>query len=482
MAEHTIAAMRRSSTMRDWLVYGYIAVTVAALLPLGSVGTAPFTLVAIAVCVLALAAAGLLGAPSRARPLFRMSLLLLAVLCGWVLMQSLDLSWAGLAHPAWKDAEPVTGPVGGAISLVPGDTPESLLRLAIPFLLFLTGLILSTSDERAAMMVRALALAGGFIAVFALVQFLFFPGTLLVMEKRHYLNSLTAVFVNRNTAATFLGLVALLLTGLVTLSLQQGALRALRDWILNGASRQSARLLRSLVLQVILLLATLTALMLTTSRAGVASTFAALFFLLPVLAANWQDQASPMRSGRRSGRLRKAARMAAAMALILVVAYALTGRAQMRAEMQGLEDGRFCIMPGLLDAIAGNWWTGTGFGTFLQAFPPYRPAECGLAGIWDRAHNSYLEALLGLGVIALAAIVSALAILLSTFVNGLRHRQKARLYPAVAIAAVILVSLHALLDFSLQIPGVALYFAALLAPLASISMARSEKTAKSRRP
>lgn len=466
--------------MRDWLVYGYIAVIVAALLPLGSVGTAPFTLVVVAVCVLALAAAGLLGAPSRAQPLFRLSLALLAVLCGWVFLQSLDLSWAGLAHPGWKDAEPVTGTVGGSISLVPGDTLESLLRLAVPFLIFLTGLVLSTSDERAAMMVRWLALAGGFIALFALVQFLFFPDTLLFMEKRHYLSSLTAVFVNRNTAATFLGLVALLLTGLVSLSLQQGALRALRDWILNGASGQSAKLLRGLLLHVTLLVVALAALMLTTSRAGVASTFAALLFLLPVLAANWQDQASQMRSGRRSGRLRKAVRVAAAMVLILVVAYALTGRAQLRAEMQGLEDGRFCIMPGLLDAISGNWWTGTGFGTFLQAFPPYRPSECGLVGIWDRAHNSYLEALLGLGVIALPAIVSALAILLSTFVSGLRHRQKARLYPAVAIAAMILVGLHALLDFSLQIPGVALYFAALLAPLASISMARSAKVAKKR--
>ncbi|MGO8388838.1 1,4-beta-xylanase, partial [Rhizobium johnstonii] len=91
----------------------------------------------------------------------------------------------------------------------------SILWVALPFFTFLTGLLLCDTDQRARKVLTGLWLTAGIIAVFGLLQFLLFPNILIVVEKRAYLDSLTAVFVNRNTAATFLGLGTLLMLTLV---------------------------------------------------------------------------------------------------------------------------------------------------------------------------------------------------------------------------------------------------------------------------
>jgi len=51
---------------------------------------------------------------------------------------------------------------------------------------------------------------------------------------------------------------------------------------------------------------------------------------------------------------------------------------------------------------------------------------------------------------------------------------------AMGIAILVLALLHSALDFSLQLPGLALFFAAALAPLASISLARTRRSRTAR--
>ncbi|MGO7544055.1 1,4-beta-xylanase, partial [Rhizobium ruizarguesonis] len=71
------------------------------------------------------------------------------------------------------------------------------------------------TDQRARKVLAGLGLSAVIIAVFGLLQFLLFPSILIFIEKHAYLDSLTAVFFNRNTAATFLGLGTLLMLTLV---------------------------------------------------------------------------------------------------------------------------------------------------------------------------------------------------------------------------------------------------------------------------
>ena len=81
---------------------------------------------------------------------------------------------------------------------------------------------------------------------------------------------------------------------------------------------------------------------------------------------------------------------------------------------------------------------------------------------WNHAHNTYLENAFELGIPAAAALVGAIGWLAWVCARSLRSRRRNALYPCLGVAATVLVGLHALLDFSLEIPAVAVTYAAIL--------------------
>jgi O-antigen ligase len=89
------------------------------------------------------------------------------------------------------------------------------------------------------------------------------------------------------------------------------------------------------------------------------------------------------------------------------------------------------------------------------------------------AHNTYLEHLVELGVPATLFYAGPL-LLFGYCLRGLFVRRRDQLFPLVAVGATVLVALHALVDFSLQIPAVAVTYAALL----GIGVAQATPSAK----
>ncbi len=152
---------------------------------------------------------------------------------------------------------------------------------------------------------------------------------------------------------------------------------------------------------------------------------------------------------------------------------------------QGVDEARLCVYASTLKAIGENWRFGTGFGTFESVFPIYREAGCGSFGsIFLRAHNIYLEGALGLGAVFAPILIGGLAHVIGNLRHGIRRRRRMRLASTLGLGAVALVALHGLVDFSLQIPGMAAYFAAYLAAVTTISLGggasgRSTKSAVS---
>lgn len=101
--------------------------------------------------------------------------------------------------------------------------------------------------------------------------------------------------------------------------------------------------------------------------------------------------------------------------------------------------------------------TGTGLGTFEDAFPLTAPA--GLSSVlWNRAHNDPLELLVTGGAIGLGLGLVAFAALLAPIRRGLRSSVGAprRAAAVAASGAVAAAGLHELLDFGLVIPANAL--------------------------
>ena len=204
-----------------WLAKAFIAAVALTVLAYGSVPEIPLNLATIAFALLAaLSLFHPIGAVAIGR-VHAAAILLLAALLVYVVLQASPFAAGDFVNGAWKSVNDLIGPVQGTISVAPGMTLDALPALAMPFLVFLSGLALFQGDAEAVMLWRALAYFGAGYAAFGILQELFLPEQLLFAQKKFYLGSLTASFVNRNTAGTFFGVALLLNLGLLFRSLRK---------------------------------------------------------------------------------------------------------------------------------------------------------------------------------------------------------------------------------------------------------------------
>ncbi len=104
-------------------------------------------------------------------------------------------------------------------------------------------------------------------------------------------------------------------------------------------------------------------------------------------------------------------------------------------------------------------WTGTGLGTFRQAFPLVQPT--GLERTWIHAHSDVLELLVTTGLIGLPVMACGLLVLVRRLwaVFQLGHRSEDRAAGLGALGAIIGTLLHSIFDFGLTLPANAFIFA-----------------------
>ncbi|MEM8960876.1 MAG: O-antigen ligase family protein [Acidobacteriota bacterium] len=117
-------------------------------------------------------------------------------------------------------------------------------------------------------------------------------------------------------------------------------------------------------------------------------------------------------------------------------------------------------------------WTGSGLGTFRQAFPLVQSA--GMEP-WDAAHSDYLELLAALGIVAVPLLGALLWFLSRHLLAALRRgrRSEDRAAALAALGAAAAVAAHSLVDFGLQMPANALIFAVLCGAAAGVPVYRS---------
>jgi O-antigen ligase len=123
-------------------------------------------------------------------------------------------------------------------------------------------------------------------------------------------------------------------------------------------------------------------------------------------------------------------------------------------------DVRLALWAAANRMIADAPWFGLGLGTFQDAYPLY--ATQMLQYVMDKAHCDYLELAAGLGLPAAVAWWCAMAWLFVVCIRGVRIRRRNRLYPLIAVGATTLIAVHSSVDFSLQMPAVALLYAMIL--------------------
>lgn len=459
--------LRQMATIFFWVVL------LLALLDYGAVGAETIVVsVSFATLTLVLSLA-VCGMPQYTRGAVTTACLIILGMALVVYLQTTPHPSIIDPHPAWKTAKLFTAsPMDAVTSLAPADDRFALLAATLPFLFFITGLVLFDTDERALNALRMIALVGVVLAVLSLLQFLLMPGTLLFDKKLFYKDSLTGMFVNRNTAATFFGILLLTLVALTWRSLRR--LDWTRVWILTNSNMplhiDDYMRLKKSAFFVLGAGVIFVALLLTQSRGGVGASFGGLLLLILLMAL--KDDMRP-RTGPPTVRRQWLRRSLVALVAIVVMlgAFGLfSGQVLLRAAILGGEDGRFCVMPGILALIGDNMPRGIGLASFAQAYAPYHNPECGIDAVLVKAHNVYLEGLATLGIAFIPLIAVPVVGLAGIFVRGILKRKRYRFAGHLGLATLLLVLLHSVLDFSLQIPGFAMMFAVLLAPLVTICL------------
>lgn len=440
-----------TTTVLDHVLWlGLMALVALAPLPLGSNRPLPAALAALAAGLLLSlwAINGLRGAPLSVSPArLRGPLILFAATCGWIIIQYLPL---GFGDPIWSIAAQAIGePLRARITVNPQATLTGLLHLVAYAAVFWLSLQLSRRPEMAMRGLKALTLIGGIYALYGLIIYLSGNKTLLFYQRWAYQGSLTSSFVNRNSYATFAGLCFLPTTLLLLTNIRQ---TLSLNWSLK---RRLARLIEQLVQdygwQTACFLLSLVALMLTGSRAGIASSalgflVLGLFFL-------------------RNRSLRPTHLIAIAIGLAMLGALAwLLGAQTLKQryktdmiEMSGTIRHEMNLIG--ITALQSAPLTGTGYGTYPDIITAYRTDAISPLTRIDKAHNVYLENAIELGLPAALCLNAAIALLAYGCLKGALTRRRSWAMPALGVAATTLVALHSLVDFSLQIPAVSLLYA-----------------------
>jgi O-antigen ligase len=410
------------------------------------------------VCLIALAAAVWAVAAIRNLDLIRVPLRrfrLLAVvalaLTLWVVVQNAGWTPAGWHHPMWQSATDTLGvPATGAMGLDPAAAYETLARVGAYGLTFFLAVQLARRTETATKLAYALAAIAVAYALYGLIVQLADLQMVAWAEKRHYQDSVTSTFINRNSYGTFAGLGLLVICGLLVRAMRRIATEGVTG---GGLSEMLDRLTFREFFLIFGFVLVLAALILTNSRGATLSTLFALIVFVVVTVLNQRS-------------LRLGTIIAGAIIIVgcwLVFSVSSAGLMARLAVFEEDAIGRREVAEIALRAIADRPFTGFGLGSFEGVFHMFRDAALNPdIPAFDKAHNTYLEWALEAGVPAAIVMVATVAALAIACARGALIRRRNAAYPAVAAAASALVAIHALVDFSLQIPAVTVYYAAIL--------------------
>lgn len=376
----------------------------------------------------------------------------------WYWFQTSPAS-SGMAHPAWAKAARALGEaLPGAIALDPGVGAHQAMKLLAYGGVFFLAFALCRDRRRARWAFIALAAVGLAYAAYGL--FAMFAGykTILGVVPSAYSRSVTSTFINRNSYATYGGLCVIIAMGPL--------LSELRHVMRSGAS--PITLLRTVseeatpvfYISALAIATGVMAVILTGSRAGVASLLLgfAVFGLGMLIVRDLGLRAFVMLIGTG--------------ALCVAAALVISGGFLAERVSDGMEQDARWVLFEIGRQVAGERpLVGHGLGGFPAAFNGALHAPPGFDAYVDFAHNSYLELAVEGGIPALLISLALVGMAVGICITGLFSRSRGTNFAIAAIAGAALIAGHSMVDFSLQMPAVAVTFMLMLGVAAAQSLA-----------
>lgn len=423
-------------------VSAFALYAVAALAPLPFGANAPVPL-AVFCFVLAI---GLACAPLRSVTIRQGMLLaaiaVLALVIGAVVYVQGAPGWG--ADPVWGEAaRGLDQPLSSVPAVVARQPVFGAGNMACCLATVALGILVGADRHRARRILEVVGWSNACYAALGIVNVLVDPTVVLWRAREDYVGAVLGPFINRNSAAVYFACGSIVWAALLGELLLEARSRQdtdLRDRKLDIATR---------CLGIAICLA---ATLMTESRAGAVLALLGLGVVGATLL--WPLVATI------PGRVRTGLSAAAGVVAVIAVFGGTTGQ---RFQSLGFADeGRFPVYRATLQLIAEHRWLGTGLGTFAWIYPTYRSPEPGMRNVWDKAHSTPLELAAEMGI-PIAVLVSACALgALALLAYGVLTRRRDRVIPLVAAATFGIAALHSCVDFSLQIPGLAMVVMALL--------------------
>ena len=368
-----------------------------------------------------------------------------------------------LDDPIWRRANEVLGlnalPRISSRAEIPPDAIGHFLLLVTSFV---SGFLVAASRRNSDTLIRFARYSILAYAIYGMAAFVLTPNLLLWTPKLAYRGSLTATFVNHNTAATLLGAGAILWFCLAYLSLQSLQYASIRLLLLIPSNE---RVVFTIILHTVAGLVCFVALLLTGSRGGLICTALGLLVAIVLMVTNrlrprfWYVAGSGI------------------VALALIAGWlSQTGRIGSKGL---LDEARWSVYEYCIEAIRQRPLLGAGAGTFADLFPSLRANGFSGWGVWDYAHSTILEIAVEMGIpIAAMVVLAAAASLIILVRAALQSKDHGRSSLAAITGIAVLSYLHSTVDFSLQIPGYLIPFAVLLG--CGLARATSDPTPRRR--
>lgn len=442
--------MRRDRTDPKPLLHGWLALwltilVVLAPLPLG--GQIPVVWIAYTLLfgLTWLAYVATMWRATWPRPLIHDAplIVLWGGVCAYAALQSANVP--ALAALVPFDSEAILS--SNSLGLAPGMSLLVSLQWAGYGLLFLLVGQVGMRRRRAMTVLQTMYAAIVLHGIFALVQLSQWGDTILGSPKWAYLGSATGAFVNRNSFATYLSM-GLVVGVSLLVHLSDDRSREARSWWSLGLVGSG-------------LFGLIIALVATQSRMGLFAGLcgAVVTAVIGARAVSGQPRfVLPVLVG------------------IVALGSALLLRGEGLLERIGTTDidldSRAAFYQQVVTMILSRPWLGYGAGAFELAFQSFHALPVSADAVWDKAHSTYLGLWTDLGV-----IVGSIPMLLVGWlgVRSFREawRSGSKQTPSLAALGVVVVAaIHSVVDFSLEVQGVAVTFIAILA----LGTARSERS------
>jgi O-antigen ligase len=347
-------------------------------------------------------------------------------------------------HPIWAQAQSALGePLAPVVSIARNQPWFDLGRPLVCVLAIACGFLVGAEASRARQLYKVVAWSGAAYAAYGMLGHLVDPTHILWQEKEAYLDSVTGPFINRNTAGAYFGSCAVVWSVFLWERLRREMPIGPLNWRATGARLLSTAPSTKVAIAFAMMFLCLAALFMTRSRGAVLFSLLALIVGFVVFFRR-----------HLPGRAGLAAALFGGAAIALAILQFMGSSVSVRFDFQGLADeGRLETYKATLRMIADHPWFGTGQGTFVYAFPPYRSANASMWGVWDMAHNTLLQIAADMGVPIAVLVVVAWIVIFAVLVRGALRRRRRLLFPVAALGVAIIGVLHSLIDFSLQIPG-----------------------------